>query len=365
MEEKKAEPRYVGLDFGKKTYEMAIVGKGGKVTLSNGKTFASDRQKLYKKLRATDKVALEAGNMAFIVAKEIQAAVAGCKVYVLNAGQLAIIYASMRKTDKEDALKLAHILQDFNEERLPVVTVPNEKTIEYRKLIASHRRASQSRNREINLLHALFVSQGITTVVRKDLASKEKRQEAITVLTGLEREEAEHLLELIDIREKRISALEKQRFQASCGDEDVERLQSVPGVGPLTALAFVAHVDAQLFENAGQVSNYLGLVPRVYMSGETVRYGRITKRGNGYLRALLVQASWALIRSNAGGKLKERYAYMTQEKSTSKKKTIVAIARRLSEMLYVMLRDKTWYAKRPFIHSKENVERLTQLALSA
>ncbi|MDR1174548.1 MAG: IS110 family transposase [Treponema sp.] len=71
--------------------------------------------------------------------------------------------------------------------------------------------------------------------------------------------------------------------------------------------------DGSRFENAGQVSNYLGLAPRVDISGTLVRYGGITKAGNGYLRALLVQAAWTLIRSKSGGALKERYEYMTKE----------------------------------------------------
>ena len=63
-EQKRAETRYVGIDLGKKTYAVAIVGKGGKVTKSNGATFVEGRQKLYKKLRAGDKVALEAGQLS-------------------------------------------------------------------------------------------------------------------------------------------------------------------------------------------------------------------------------------------------------------------------------------------------------------
>jgi transposase len=100
------------------------------------------------------------------------------------------------------------------------------------------------------------------------------------------------------------------------------------------------------------------------MSGETVRYGRITKRGNGYLRALLVQAAWALIRTKKGGKLKDRYEYMTIEKSKSKKKAIVAIARRIAEMLYALMRDGSNYESRPFIREKA-LEELARLAMSA
>jgi transposase len=135
MKEKKKETRYVGIDLGKRSYEMAIVEGNGKVKFSNGKTYDAARRSLYKKLRPKDKVALEAGNMAFVIAKEIEAVV-GCQVYVLNASRLAIIYSSMKKTDKQDSLKLAHILQDFQEERLPVVPVPSDKEMERRKLVA-------------------------------------------------------------------------------------------------------------------------------------------------------------------------------------------------------------------------------------
>jgi len=364
-EKKKTTARFVGIDLGKRTYEVAIVGNKGKVEKSNGRTTVAGRQGLYKKLRAGDRVALEAGNMAFIMAKEIEAA-AGCRVYVLNPSRLALIYGSMKKTDKEDALKLAHILEDCKEDRLPVVPVPSDKEMRRRKILACYRRAQQSRNREINRLHGLFVAQGITSKVRKDLSTAEMRAESIKGLYGIERQEAEYLVECLKLHERQIGALEKAMREEAAGDEQVERLQGVPGVGPKVAFAFVSYVAVERFENASQVSNYFGLVPRVYISGDTARYGRITKRGNSYARALLVQAAWAMIRSKAGGKLKERYEYMTVEKSISKKKAIVAIARRIAELLYTLMRDGTKHEPRPFIREKEAVEAIAaQLAKSA
>ena len=360
--EKQAEPRYVGIDLGKRTYEVAIVGKSG-VQKSNGKTCTAGRQALYKKLRPEDKVALEAGNLAFNIAKELEAA-AGCKVYVLNPSHLPLIYGSMKKTDKEDALKLAHIVEYFPEERLPVVPVPSDKEMARRKLLACYRRAQQSRSREINKLHGLFLAQGITTMKKQDLSTGESRKESIRALSGIEREEAKYLVTCLDLHEQRIEALNCKIKEESAGDEVIQRLQSVPGVGPKVAFAFVSHVAAERFENAGQVSNYLGLVPKVYMSGDTVKYGRITKRGNGYIRALLVQAAWSLTRTKKGGKLKERYEYMTIEKSMSKKKAIVALARRIAELLYTLMRDGTRHEARPFIREKM-AEELAQLAMSA
>jgi len=359
------EARYIGIDLGKRTYEMAVVGKGGKAALSNGKTSIQGRQALYKKLRPQDKVALEAGNLAFIMAKEIEAAGAGCRVYVLNPSRLAVIYASMSKTDKEDSLKLAHILEDFREERLPAVAVPGDEEMRRRKLLAGYRREQQSRTRTINRLHGLFMAQGITTMKKKDLATTPRRQEAAKQLEGFEREEAEHLLQCLELYEARIAALDKRIDEEAAEDGQMQRLQTVPGVGPKVSFAFVAHVAAERFENAAQVSNYLGLVPRVYISGDTVRYGKITKRGNGYVRALLVQAAWSLARTKQGGNLKLRYEYMTKEKGMSKKKTIVGIARRLAVLLYTLMRDGTGYEARPFTADRQAGKTAARLALSA
>jgi transposase len=272
----------------------------------------------------------------------------------------------MKKTDKEDALKLAPILEDFREERLPVVPVPGEREIRRRKLLSRYRWGQGERNRALNRLRGLFLAQGITTVVKKDLAAAESREETIKALTGDEREEAEYLLAGLEWSEKRIAALEEQMAEESEGDKEIERLQTVPGVGPKIAFAFVSYVAAERFENASQVSNYLGLVPRVYMSGDTVRYGNITKRGNGYLRALLVQGAWAVTRSKNGGALRERFEYMTEEKGICRKKAIVAVARRLGELLYTLMRKGTMYEAKKFgVRKKAEGAAMAALALSA
>ena len=286
-------------------------------------------------------------------------------MYVLHPSRLAVIYATMKKTDKEDSLKLAHILEDFREERLPKVAVPSDEEMGRRKVLASYRREVQSRTRAISRLHGLLMAQGVTTMRRKDLATALRRQEAVKQLGGFEREEAEHLLQCLELYEARIAALGRRVDKEAAEDEQMQRLQTVPGVGPKVSFAFVAHVAAERFENAAQVSNYLGLVPRVYISGDTVRYGKITKRGNGYVRALLVQAAWSIVRTKSAGNLKLRYEYMTKEKGMSKKKTIVGIARRLGELLYTLMRDGTSYEPRPFNKSKGVGKALAQLALSA
>ena len=103
------------------------------------------------------------------------------------------------------------------------------------------------------------------------------------------------------------------------------------------------------------MSNYLGFVPRLDYSGTIQRQGHITKQGNAYLRGLLVQAAWVLVSCKKESSLKERYTCITMFGGKSKKKTIVAIARRLAEIMYSMLRDKTsfeqkiWSGRREYL----------------
>jgi transposase len=139
-------------------------------------------------------------------------------------------------------------------------------------------------------------------------------------------------------------------------------LETIPGVGPLVAFAFSAYVDVNRFDNADQVSNYFGLVPKVDISCSIVKYGGITKRGNGYLRSLLVQAAWAAVRSKRGGALRERFE---DKKDGGKKKTVVGIARRLACLMYTVLKSGKAYEIRKYAGGKAGgIEKLVEAAVA-
>ena len=303
--------RYVGIDLGKREYTMAIIGRNGKMSVHHGKTSVQGRQSLYGQLEKSDKVALEAGNLAFIMAREIMERV-GSEVRVLNAAKLPFIWDAPTKTDKEDAMKLAHLVEERRDEKLPIVPLPSEQEMERRKVLSSYGREVRNRTKMINLLHAMFVHQGHTTVVRKDLATAERRQKAIEILRGHDLKDAEYILKHLALHEQRIDEIKKKIKQEAKADEDMKILQTIAGVGPIVAYGFVAHVgDGSRFSKGAQVSNYLGFTPRLDYSGTIQRHGHISKRGNGYLRGLLVQAAWSAVRSQRGGALKERYKCRT------------------------------------------------------
>lgn len=96
MEEEMTKKRFVGIDLGKKTYEIKFIASNGKVTGTNGKTSPAGRKALYEKLLPTDRVAIEVCSLAMVMAKEIQKKV-GCEVVLLNPSQIALIYRSVKK----------------------------------------------------------------------------------------------------------------------------------------------------------------------------------------------------------------------------------------------------------------------------
>lgn len=119
--------------------------------------------------------------------------------------------------------------------------------------------------------------------------------------------EIEPLLRAMYSVNEQLAALEQQTETMAQDDEVVERVRTAPGVGLLTALAFVATLDeVERFDNAHHVESYLGLVPREWSSGEQQQRGKITKQGSGQMRALLVGAAWRILRRQGmvGSKLR-------------------------------------------------------------
>ncbi len=339
------EGRFIGIDLGKRTYELKYY-EGSKVNGWNGQTTIAGRKSLYKRLKKTDIVAIEATSLAFVMEREMRADV-GCTVYILNPAKLAIIYASMKKTDKEDALKLARFIKTCDFELLPIVTPPSDEELERRKILAEYRGLKRKRTREINMLHALFERNGITDVKKKDIARKSNRDIAIFKLHSLSLLMAQRYAERIDLLEKHIKIVEDMIKEKAKKDENIELLQTIPGVGPVIAFAFTAYVgDTRRFTNAHQLSNFVGLVPRVDISCTIVKYGSITKKGPNYLRGLITQSAWAMVRSNNGGYLKYKYDQMVRVRGKSKSKSITAIARKMLELMYTVVKNQTPFEQR-------------------
>lgn len=352
--------RCVGIDLGKKTYEIKFIAANGKVSGINGKTCPAGRKALYEKLLPTDRVAIEVCSLAMVMAKEIQNKV-GCEVVLLNPSQIALIYRSVKKNDQEDALKLARLVQKFENDELPKVELPTEHEENIRQILTEIRQLKSDRTKDINRLHAIFLECGITEMKKKDLATSENREKSIKLLGGLSLTQAERTLKKLELIEEQIIEVEKLLDLELEGDKDVEKLIEIPGVGKQLASAYIAFIgNGDRFPNAASVGAATGLVPRLDMSSTVCRLGHITKCGNKTLRSLLILAAWSHVRSKNGGAIKDKYLYMTTVQSKSKKIAIVATARKIAELMYTILKNGTSYEKRV----SPEVSKLVEEALS-
>ena len=139
-----------------------------------------------------------------------------------------------------------------------------------------------------------------------------------------------------------------QRFAALVVEDPiVKRLTTCPSVGPITATAFVAALDnVHRFagrRGAAQVTSDLGLVPREYSSGEQQQRGRVMRSAHPYVRVLMVQAAWRICRSSDARAAALRTWAQAIARRRGKTIAIVALARRLTRILYAMWRDEIDY----------------------
>jgi transposase len=260
-----------------------------------------------------------------------------------------------RKTDKDDALRLAH-LEALGQ--LPTVVLPDPPTRQWRQLIAYRQTLVGRRVAAQNRLRAILVGQGLP-------APRGARAWTVTGLRGIARH-ARPLAEcgpdelwrglldltLTDHRQVRqlLDQAEARLDELAKASTAVRLLETTPGVGPRTAEAVVAHLHQPgRFATGKQVSAYGGLVPRQYQSGETDRRGRITRRGPALLRKLLVECAWVMLRYNRWAR--EVYLRLTHGGKTHKKQAVVALARKLLVRCWAMLRDGTPWRGGPAIRA--------------
>ncbi|EMN09791.1 transposase, IS116/IS110/IS902 family [Leptospira interrogans serovar Muenchen str. Brem 129] len=311
------------------------------------------------------------GSQSFRIAKSILNK--GVQVIVLNPGNLATIYQSLKKTDKEDSLKIARLIQRHPIEELPTVPIPNDEEEDNRRLCTEQenwtRKLTQSKNR----LHSLFTQAGLTHITKKHLRTKANREISVALLPSRYQKGSRKNIKSFRFsrtksktRRKRNSR-SSQKKQSLCSDDHVYAWnwndyffgdQSKLNISLPMGRSISYMGDCKRFSSAKQAAYYAGLVPRVDISGDTVRYGRIINRGCHSIRRVIVQAAWSLVRCQHGGKVKEFYQRLYLKKGA--KKSIIATSRKMIEVLYVMIRTGKLFDSMP-----ENIlnRKLTQYGL--
>ena len=250
-----------------------------------------------------------------------------------------------RKTDRDDALKLAN-MSAMNQ--LPTVHVPEPAVRQHRGLIKYRHALIDRRTGIKNTIRSLLDSQGLSWPARsrgwtiaalKELSALSvplAECDALNLWRGqlhLELRMLEQVSALIGEADRKLNAL-------SAKDTRVLKLKTIPGVGDRLAELVVSTIDdAHRFRNGRQVSAYAGLVPKQYQSGTMDRRGRITGHGPGLLRRMLVQVAWGMQRREGRGKAV--FEQLCHGSRARRKQAVVALARRILVWCWAMLRDRS------------------------
>jgi len=339
-------PTTVAVDLAKSIFQVAISHRPGKTA----ETHRLRRQQLsaFFEQRPTSTVVMEACGSAHYWGRKFAAM--GHQVVLLPPSQVHP-YVRRNKTDSADAKALLEAVRNDVIRPVPL------KTIEQQILAALHRvRAGwmAERTARINTLRGVLRELGMVIPV-----GAARVVPAVALLVedadsevpdGLRHTLWEVCCEIREL-ERRIRDVGHQLEALAKQFPDYERLLSIPGVGPLTATALLAFVgDVRRFPTGRHFASYLGLTPTEHSSGLTRHLGRISKRGDSYLRMLLIHGARSVLFASRRRTEPERLRAwaMTIEKRSGFNKAAVALANKLARIIWAVWRQpEAVYIARP------------------
>ena len=331
----------VAIDLAKDVFELAFADSQGRIIerkrLSRG-TFSRCLAN-----RAPLRVVLEACGSAHHWARVFQAQ--GHQVWLLPARDVRP-YVRRNKTDRADA---AGILEADRCGQIASVAV---KTPEQQGVQAQHRvreRLKAQRTALLNLLRGVLREFGLVIplgVAKVKPLAREALEDGENALPMTLRETLSDLLHHIDLLTGMMLEIERRLDGFARRDSDSRRHQQAPGVGVLTATAISASAgDLRRFTSGRHFAAWLGLTPREHSSGRSRKLGSITKRGDPYLRTLLIHGARsalnaALMRHKRGQVLDRLQSWALEvAERRGHNKAAVALANKLARRLWAMARD--------------------------
>ena len=258
----------------------------------------------------------------------------GIELWIGDPAEIKTKRVRKQKTDRQDAQLLLQLLL---ENRFPRVWVPSPENRDLRQLLWHRHRLVQMRTRIMNQLQAVAMNEGQRW--RKKLFTEKGRMQLEKfLLAPWATRRRQDLLVLLDRLNPTIGELTAAIEQEAKKRPEVLRLMTHPGVGPITALAYVLIIGTpERFHCGKQIGSYVGLIPCEDSSAGRKRLGHISKQGNTLLRFLLVEAAQAAVRWDPDWRRRFLHLAMRRERRIAK----VAMARKLAVRLYWMWR-KGW-----------------------
>jgi transposase len=328
---------HVAIDLGSRKSQICVRSSDGTILEERRHDTAELREYLGK--RPKSRVVVETCAEAFRVADAAKELGHEARVVPATLVRTLGVGARRNKTDQRDARVLSEVSCRID---LPSVHIPSEQS-RTRKTVCGMRDALvAARTKVINTVRGWLRGQGRRLRPGSTCTFVERVRSlcAETIPDYLQRQ-----LRVIEALSKEIDEADRAVEKEAQEDETCRNLMTVPGVGAVTAVRFVAAVDeVERFESAHRLESYLGLVPGESSSSERQQRLSITKAGPKKLRWVLVQAAWALrTRCRAPAALPLQMWALQVEQRRGKRTATVALARKLAGILYAIWRDGSVY----------------------
>lgn len=336
---------FCGIDFHKNTCTFCVLDKDGKeiekpttIKTSNVISFFSNRKDYHIGIEAT-------GGANHIVEKFKEC---GHKVTLIDTVKFKAIGIGGKKTDEKDARAIADILR-LN--YLPEVYHKSLKSRRTKSLLVHRELLVHSRVNMTNHIRGLLREYGITIPAGVEQFWKFVNVRLAELEDPILRDNLSWLVDEARELNNRISSIEEQIQGLGKDDERFKRLQTIPGIGPITALLMIAIIDDEKrFPDAKKFGSYLGLTPKEFSSGDKRRLGTITRSGPEMLRRYLIHGARAVLMCTAEDThdINRKWALRLKSRVGMNKAT-VALAHRNARIAFALLRDGTSY-----LQSKDN-----------
>ena len=323
----------VGVDLGKTWIEVCGQAATGKVVMT-GKHKPGQFKEVMAQLSAC-LVGLEACGRAHHWARVLQGDGHELK---LMAPRFVKPYVKSNKSDRADAEAVCEAVQRRTMRFVGVKTVAQQ---DQQSLHRIRSLAVAQRTAQVNQVRGLLAEQGIEIGqgrARVRAALPGILEDGENGLSGEFRELLQDAYETLVSMDARIAGLEVKIARWAKADEQAQRLMGIPGMGPITATALLAAVgDVQTFRNGRELAAWLGLAPRQHSTGGRAQLLGISKRGDAYVRGLLIHGARAVLR--VSGKKTDKRSRWVQALAARRHKNVavVALANRMARTAYALL----------------------------
>ena len=321
--------RHIGIDLHRNCFTACVRTENGRNQLRTWKL--EDIERFTGKLKPTDELAVEVTGNTRLFCEAVSDHVS--RVVVVNAQQFKVISQSVKKTDENDARVLALFL---SKDLLPEVRMKDKQHAQVASLAQTRDKLVKLRTSLKNKINNILSAHGIN-LKREVLASEKGLREVLgMVFDPMMDTELRILVDQIRSLNKSVHELEEVIKESGSKLDGYKNLKSIKGIGALGASILMSVIcDIDDFEDDGKLASYFGIVPRISNSNETMRSGRITKRGSKLGRTTLVQC--ALIAKRYSRYLSDFYEKVKARRGTGK--AIIALARKFLRVIYNTLKN--------------------------